>query len=107
MVMTAPSKMVIGEANDRTTKGWPGGVGNGGDEGGGGRGVCGGASRVETASLSLLIARQAGGRRSWGALADASRSGERCDPLARSGRGSGAGRGGGPEFGGAAAGKGP
>jgi hypothetical protein len=33
-------------------------------------------------------------------------AGERCDPLARSGRGSGAGRGGGPVFGGAAAGVG-
>ena len=56
-----------------------------------------------TASLSLLIARHDGGRgreACWWASAD----GERCDPLARSGSGSGAGRGG-PELGGAPSGE--
>jgi hypothetical protein len=51
--------MVIGEANDRTTEGLL--AITGGNEGGRVGGACGGASRVETASLSLLIARHEGG----------------------------------------------
>jgi hypothetical protein len=108
MVMAAPSGMVIWEANDRTTKGVAGGLGNGGDEGGPGRGAWGSVSRVETASLSLVIARHVlvAGVREACRLVEGGR-GERCDPLARSGSGSGVGcRRGGPEFGGAAAGEG-
>ena len=104
--MTAPSTMVIGEANDRTTKGGAGGVGNGGDEAAG-SGACGCASRVETASLSLVIARHGRWSGFAGRAGGRARTGGRCDPLARGGSGSGAGcRGGGPGFGGAAAGEG-
>jgi hypothetical protein len=53
MVMTAPWRMVIWEANDRTTKGVLAVPGNGGIEGRSGQGRVGCASRVETASLSL------------------------------------------------------
>jgi hypothetical protein len=59
MVMTTPSWMVIGEANDRTTKGSAGVTA--GNEGGrvGGRAVV--CRAFVTASLSLLIARHDGG----------------------------------------------
>src|SRR5437660_12552856 len=59
MVMTTPSWMVIGETNDRTTERSE--AVTAGNEGRPGRGARGGVSRVETASLSLLIARHEGG----------------------------------------------
>jgi len=60
--MAAPSRTVIWVANDRTTKGCWAASGTTCDEGGrvGARGC---ASRVVTASLSLLIARHEGGPR--------------------------------------------
>jgi hypothetical protein len=58
MVMTASSWMVIGETNDRTTKGSE--AVTAGIEGGRVGEARGGVSRVETASLSLLIARHDG-----------------------------------------------
>src|SRR5271165_1213987 len=73
---------------------------------GSGWGARGGASRVETASLSLVIARHEGGGEMRDAVAARASLGERCDPLARGCGGSGAGRGGAPELGGAPAGEG-
>ena len=103
--MTAPSRMVIWGTNDRTTKGVSVGVGNGSDEAG-----RVGARVVVRHALRPLRSRcdrsPRGGRGSRGVLVGRGWTGERCDPLARSGRGSGAGCGrGGPELGGAAAGE--
>ena len=90
MVMTTPSWMVIGEANDRTTKGC-GASGTACNEGGrvGERVVV--RRAFVTASLSLLIARHEGGGGTRDAVAARALLGERCDPLARGGGGSGAG----------------
>ena len=61
MVMTAPSRMVIWEANDRTTEGVRAGCEGLAMRAAGSGGVwC--ASRVVTASLSLVIARHERGR---------------------------------------------
>jgi hypothetical protein len=105
MVMTTPLWMVIGETNDRTTKGSE--VVTAGNEGGAGPGERAVVRRaLETASLSLLIARHGGGGGMQDAVAARAWLGERCDPLARGCGGSGAGcRRGGPELGGAAAGE--
>ena len=89
MVMTTPSWMVIGEANDRTTKGSE--AVTAGNEGGrvGERAV--GRRAFVTASLSLLIARHEGGGGMRDGVAARPSLGERCDPLARGCGGSGAG----------------
>jgi hypothetical protein len=105
--MTAPSKMVIGEANDRTTEGVSAVSGTAAMKAAGSGGVWLCVARFVTASLSLVIARRERGRGFARRAGGRAWAGERCDPLARSGRGSGAGcRRGGPELGGAAAGEG-
>ena len=111
MVMVASSSMVTRwrvtteRPNDRRVVGVEERLGS---EGRPGRGARGGASRVETASLLLLIAGHEavrGGAR--GGVVVPAWLGERCDPLARSWWRSGAGcPGGGPALGWAAAGDG-
>ena len=107
MVMTAPSKMVIGEANDRTTKGVRRCRERLAMKGGrvGGVWLC--VARCDRFAFAgdrsprwwPGFARRAGGREPWRA-SDATHS-------RVAGGGSGAGRWcGGPEFGGAAAGEG-
>jgi len=101
--------MVIRGANDRTTEGGGSSRNGLGSEGWVGRGACGCASRVETASLSLLIARhesvvEARGvsvvwGRGWASDATHPR-------VAGGGSGAGCSRGG-PELGRAAGGEGP
>ena len=81
------------------------GVGNGGDDGAGAGGGVVVRRAFVTASLSLLIARHEGWSGSARRAGGRARVGERCDPLARSGRRSGAGCCGGPELGGASEGK--
>jgi|SRR5450631_2060415 hypothetical protein len=108
MVMTPPSRMVIGEANDRTTEGVRAVSGTAATKGGPGPGGRGGASRVVTASLSLLIARHGRrpGVREACRVVEAGRASDSTHSRVAV-AGSGAGwRRGGPEFGGAAGGEG-
>ena len=96
--------------NDRTTERPKGASGTACNEGGGGQGPCGCASRVETASLSLLIARREcpGGFAGRSAV-PGGRGGRAMRPDSRvavAGLGAGCWCGG-PDLGGAAAGGGP